>query len=104
MSLDAQTRVLDWPFARTENGEPAPILDELRKEPPCAVRIPEGATESRLAWLVTRYADVRQALSDPGSARTNGGPVRRCASSYPRAATPARSSAWTTPSTHGSAD
>lgn len=79
MSLDAQTRVLDWPFARTENGEPAPILDELRKEPPCAVRIPEGATESRLAWLVTRYADVRQALSDPrlsADERRPGAPVR----------------------------
>lgn len=79
MTLDAQTRVLDWPFARTENGEPPAILDELRKAPPCAVRIPAGAAESRLAWLVTRYADVRQALSDPrlsADERLPGAPVR----------------------------
>ncbi|MEU1484160.1 cytochrome P450 [Streptomyces sp. NPDC005752] len=79
MSLDAQTHVLDWPFARTENGEPPLILDELRKAPPCAVRIPAGAAESRLAWLVTRYADVRQALSDPrlsADERLPGAPVR----------------------------
>ncbi|WP_031089536.1 cytochrome P450 [Streptomyces sp. NRRL WC-3549] len=79
MSLEAQTRVLDWPFARTENGEPAPVLAELRKSPPCAVRIPAGAAESRLAWLVTRYADVRQALADPrlsADERLPGAPVR----------------------------
>ncbi|MFD4528595.1 cytochrome P450 [Streptomyces sp. NPDC058470] len=79
MSLDARADVVDWPFHRTEDGEPAPILHELRKSPPCPVRIPEGAAESRRAWLVTRYADVRQALMDPRLSADEtlpGAPVR----------------------------
>ncbi|MFJ5997436.1 cytochrome P450 [Streptomyces sp. NPDC092370] len=79
MSLADRTDVLDWPFARTQDGSPPPVLAELRKEPPCVVRIPEGAAESRLAWLVTRYADVRQALADPRLSADEtlpGAPVR----------------------------
>lgn len=63
--LEAESTVHDWPFARTESGGLPHILAELRKLPPCAVRIPAGAAESRLAWLVTKYEDVRQALKDP---------------------------------------
>lgn len=79
VSLADHTDVLDWPFARTEDGAPPPLLAELRKQPPCVVRIPEGAAESRLAWLVTRYDDVKQALSDPrlsADERLPGAPVR----------------------------
>ncbi|MCZ0986345.1 hypothetical protein O1M54_13080 [Streptomyces diastatochromogenes] len=103
MSLADHTDILDWPFARTEDGDPPPLLAELRKAPPCAVRIPAGAAESRLAWLVTRYADVRQALADPRLSADEtlpGAPVRI---QVPPGATPARSSAWTTPSTRGCA-
>ena len=79
MSLADHTDILDWPFARTEDGNPPPILAELRKAPPCVVRIPAGAAEARLAWLVTRYADVRQALADPRLSADEtlpGAPVR----------------------------
>ncbi|MDK1344487.1 MULTISPECIES: cytochrome P450 [unclassified Streptomyces] len=79
VSLADHTDVLDWPFARTEDGDPPPILAELRNAPPCVVRLPAGAAESRLAWLVTRYADVRQALGDPrlsADERLPGAPVR----------------------------
>ncbi|MFJ4799629.1 cytochrome P450 [Streptomyces murinus] len=79
MSLADHTDILDWPFARTEDGSPPPILAELRQGPPCVVRIPAGAAESRLGWLVTRYADVRQALADPRLSADEtlpGAPVR----------------------------
>ncbi|MGY1502783.1 cytochrome P450 [Streptomyces sp. QTS52] len=79
MSLGDRTDILDWPFPRTKDGEPALVLGELRKLPPCVVRIPEGAAESRPAWLVTRYADVRQALADPRLSADEtlpGAPVR----------------------------
>lgn len=79
MSLADHTDILDWPFARTEDGNPPPVLAELRQAPPCVVRIPAGAADSRLAWLVTRYDDVRQALSDPRLSADEtlpGAPVR----------------------------
>ncbi|MCH0540947.1 cytochrome P450 [Streptomyces sp. MUM 203J] len=79
MALSDHTTVLDWPFARTPAGDPPPVLAQLRTAPPCVVRIPEGTAESRLAWLVTRYADVRQALADPrlsADERLPGAPVR----------------------------
>jgi len=64
MALHEETRVLKWPFPRPCEGTVPPILDELRKELPCAVLIPAGATEARRAWLVTKHPDVRQALMD----------------------------------------
>ncbi|MFJ9343555.1 cytochrome P450 [Streptomyces sp. NPDC101733] len=80
MSLESlREDALDWPFPRTEEGTPPPILEELRRKPPTAVRIPEGATSSRLAWLVTRYEDVRTALSHPllsADETRPGAPVR----------------------------
>ncbi|ABW15122.1 cytochrome P450 [Parafrankia sp. EAN1pec] len=51
----------------------------MRELPPCAVRIPAGAADSRLAWLVTRYPDARQALMDPRLSADEtlpGAPVR----------------------------
>ncbi|WP_411105018.1 cytochrome P450 [Streptomyces sp. cmx-4-9] len=80
MSLESLREVaLDWPFPRTEEGTLPPVLDELRRKPPTAVRIPEGATSSRLAWLVTRYEDVRTALAHPllsADETRPGAPVR----------------------------
>ncbi|MEU1374658.1 cytochrome P450 [Streptomyces triculaminicus] len=63
--LAAEQTVLDWPFPRTASGCPASVLAELREGPPCAVRLPAGTAESRRAWLVTKHADVQQALKDP---------------------------------------
>ncbi|MFJ8781207.1 MULTISPECIES: cytochrome P450 [unclassified Streptomyces] len=77
--LESVNRVLDWPFPRTKSGCPAEILGELREEPPCVVRIPAGAAQSRRAWLVTAYADVRRALMDPRLSADEtlpGAPVR----------------------------
>lgn len=77
--LDEQEKVLDWPMRRTCPMAPPPALEKLRGEPPCAVRIPEGAVGSRRAWLVTRHADVRQALMDPRMSADEclpGAPVR----------------------------
>jgi cytochrome P450 len=77
--LESEQNPLDWPFPRTTAGEPPEILDTLRERLPCAVRIPAGATESRLAWLVTKYDDVRLALKDPRLSADEllpGAPVR----------------------------
>ncbi|WP_018252047.1 cytochrome P450 [Salinispora mooreana] len=77
--LQAEEKVLTWPFARTEWGTPPPILAQLRQAPPCAVIIPAGAASERRAWLVTRYPDVRQALMDPRLSADEllpGAPVR----------------------------
>ncbi|MCK1794587.1 cytochrome P450 [Streptomyces sp. XM4193] len=72
--LDEQEKVLDWPLARTCPMSVPPELAELRDEPPCAVRIPEGAVGSRRAWLLTRHADVRMALMDPRMSADEGLP------------------------------
>lgn len=63
--LDEQQHVLDWPFARPANGHVHSILEDLRQSPPCVVQLPAGAVDSRRAWLITRYPDVKQALMDP---------------------------------------
>ncbi|MFY1634228.1 cytochrome P450 [Solwaraspora sp. WMMB335] len=65
MDLHEQQCVLDWPFPRAHDGTVPAILDELRKDVPCAVTIPAGTAEARRAWLVTRHPDVQQALMDP---------------------------------------
>jgi cytochrome P450 len=70
---------LIWPFPRLQDGTVPTILAELRKDPPCPVLIPAGTAEERSAWLVTRYADVRQALMDPRLSADEllpGAPVR----------------------------
>ena len=79
MTLESAEKVLDWPFKRTRSGRPPTILAELREGPPCVVRIPAGAAESRLAWLITRYPEVRQARMDPRLSADEtlpGAPVR----------------------------
>ena len=52
----------DFPMPRTCPFAPAPEYVGLRAEAPVSqVRVPDG----QLAWLVTRYADVRRLLTDP---------------------------------------
>lgn len=54
-------QALDYPVPRTDPLLPPPVYAELRGHPPVRVRMPNG----RLAWLLTRYEDVRAALADP---------------------------------------
>lgn len=50
-----------YPFARVSPVDPSPQLQQVRERAPVArVRMRDG----REAWLVTRYEDVRQLLSD----------------------------------------
>ncbi|MEV1293167.1 cytochrome P450 [Pseudonocardia sp. NPDC049635] len=52
----------EFPFRRDDPFRPPARYDTLRaEEPVCRVRLPTGAT----AWLLTRYADVRDLLGDP---------------------------------------
>ncbi|WP_327064704.1 cytochrome P450 [Kitasatospora sp. NBC_01302] len=58
--------VLGWPLARGCPMSPPPTLGAVRDDgPPTLVRLPAGAGEEQLVWLVTRYEDVRSALKDP---------------------------------------
>jgi len=77
--LATAEKVLHWPFSRTMHGRPPVEFDLLRTESACPVLLPAGATESRRAWLVTAYDDVRQALADPRLSADEvrpGAPVR----------------------------
>ncbi|MCX4554428.1 cytochrome P450 (plasmid) [Streptomyces sp. NBC_01387] len=77
--LSDATDVADWPFPRTCPMSPPPQLGAGSDVPPRAVRLPAGAVDSRLAWLVTRHADVKQALADPRLSADEtlpGAPVR----------------------------
>jgi cytochrome P450 len=77
--LATAERVLQWPFSRTRHGRPPVEFDLLRTESACPVELPAGATESRRAWLVSAYDDVRQALMDPrlsADEGREGAPVR----------------------------
>src|SRR5882724_426316 len=80
MTAETGERLLDWPFERTEAGTVPPLLEKLRQEPPCRVRMPGVASdEDQIAWLVTRYPDVRQALMDPrmsADEKLPGAPMR----------------------------
>jgi cytochrome P450 len=49
-------------FSREFTQDPGPTHDWLRSTAPVAeVRLPRGVT----VWLITRYAEARQALTDP---------------------------------------
>ncbi|WP_410601150.1 cytochrome P450 [Amycolatopsis sp. lyj-90] len=56
----------DWPAG----AEPPPELAALREEPVVRVNLPSGDE----AYLVTRYADVRDVLSDPRLSRNRDRP------------------------------
>jgi cytochrome P450 len=61
----ADSRVLDWPLARVCPMSPPPALGVVRDGPPTLVRLPAGAGDEQLVWLITRYEDVKAALKDP---------------------------------------
>jgi cytochrome P450 len=62
MIASQATSAREYPFARASPLEPPPGLAEARDaEPVAQVRLWDGSA----AWLVTRYADVRQTLIDP---------------------------------------
>ncbi|MGW7530535.1 cytochrome P450 [Streptomyces sp. NPDC054783] len=57
---DTDEEILDFPMSRTCPMAPPPAYTELRGGPPRKVRLPDGT----LAWILTRYADVRAAMGD----------------------------------------
>ncbi|MFF7753517.1 cytochrome P450 [Streptomyces sp. NPDC007971] len=63
--LSAYSSVLDWPLARVCPMSPPPALGAVRDGPPTLVRLPAGAGEEQLVWLITRYEEVKAALKDP---------------------------------------
>ncbi|WP_406379432.1 cytochrome P450 [Streptomyces sp. NBC_01618] len=64
MSIDEE--LLTFPFPAPEKFEPPEEFRRLREQAPVArVTLPTGDR----AWLLTRYADVRQALVDPRLSR-----------------------------------
>jgi cytochrome P450 len=57
----AESPILDYPMPRVDPLLPPPLYDELRRRPPQKVRLPDG----KVAWMLTRYQDVRAALASP---------------------------------------
>ncbi|MFE3218004.1 cytochrome P450 family protein [Streptomyces antimycoticus] len=58
-----------WMFSDEYTQDPYPFLAQLRAEQPvCRVETPDGVR----AWVVSRYDDVRDALSDPRLGRDIG--------------------------------
>ncbi|MFF7249706.1 cytochrome P450 [Embleya sp. NPDC008237] len=55
------TTIPTWPMPRSCPLLPPDRYAELREEPPRQVRLDDGT----LAWLVTRYADMRAAMLNP---------------------------------------
>lgn len=59
--MDSQSAPPAFPFPAPDVLEPPPLYAKLRQEAPvCQVTLPTGD----LAWLVTRYEDVRSILAD----------------------------------------
>lgn len=58
--LDADAQLPEWPLPRTCPMLPPPAFEELRKDPPQLIMMPDGLP----AWLVTRHADAKQVLMD----------------------------------------
>jgi cytochrome P450 len=71
MTQDLEEATIPYPFPRSSSlFQPSPVYGELREECPVTrVATPDGKT----AWLVTRYADVRQVLIDPRFSRAAAG-------------------------------
>ncbi len=57
--VDTEAPIMDWPMQRTCPFAPPPEMTELRGTAPRLVRHREG-----IAWVITRFEDVRKALSD----------------------------------------
>jgi cytochrome P450 len=60
-----------YPSAADQLGDLPAALDRLRREPPARVRLPDG----RIAWLATRYEDVRTVLGGGSFTRDIAGPA-----------------------------
>ncbi|XVQ08543.1 cytochrome P450 [Spirillospora sp. CA-255316] len=56
------TRPAPFPLNRANAFDPAPEFAVLREGPPSRVSLPDGTEH----WLVSRHADVREALAHPG--------------------------------------
>lgn len=81
-----------FPMARAPQCpfDPPPDLRELQEQAPLTrVRLWDGSTP----WLVTRFAEQRTLLADPGSAPTRPGPAIRRPPRRGRPAAPAATSA-----------
>lgn len=64
--MDSRTALPAFPFPAPDALEPPPLYAKLRQEAPvCQVTLPSGD----LAWLATRYDDVRAILADPRFSR-----------------------------------
>jgi cytochrome P450 len=64
--MDSRPAPPAFPFPAPDVLEPPPLYAELRQAAPvCQVTLPSGD----LAWLVTRYEDVRAILADPRFSR-----------------------------------
>jgi cytochrome P450 len=59
--LNTESELPEWPFARTCPADQPPAFEKFRQQPPQLCRLPDGLP----AWVVTSYADVKQALFDP---------------------------------------
>jgi cytochrome P450 len=63
VSTIAERALQDFPLRRDDPFFPPSDYDGIRADRPvCPVRLPTG----KQAWIVTRYADVRALLADPG--------------------------------------
>lgn len=60
----------DYPFAWTGPVDTPPEMAKLRDRPALRVRLPSGD----VAWLVTRYHDIRTMLSDPRLSKNRNRP------------------------------
>src|SRR5581483_9070373 len=60
MTTETVSELPAWPMPRSCPMLPPDAYRELREGPPVKVRLRGGD-----AWLITRYEDVRTALSDP---------------------------------------
>jgi nocardicin N-oxygenase len=63
---DVGSRIRDYPFGSDEGLDVDPLFVELLEDEPVSrIRLPYGGE----GWLVVRYADVRQVMSDPRFSR-----------------------------------
>ncbi|MEV6795318.1 cytochrome P450 [Streptomyces sp. NPDC051320] len=68
---DTEEEIRDFPMSRTCPMAPPPAYTELRDGPPRRVRLPDGT----LPWILTRHADVREAMGDPRMSMDESDPL-----------------------------